>query len=88
MPPEFVLRARKRFCDWLRWYIATHPDTAPTSAALARQMGIGKAGLHKLLEPGSQRVPDLRTILAAEKVLGFPVNVLLHSDPPAVPPRR
>jgi hypothetical protein len=88
VPPDPVLRARDRFVAWLRWYIATHQESAPTSAALARQMGVTKPAVHRLLEPGSHRVPSLETILAAEQLLGFPCNVLLHSDPPAIPVRR
>ena len=87
VPPDDVQIARDRFAGWCRWFIATHPDVAPTSAALARQLSATKPALHRLLEPGSRRVPSLRMILAAERLTGFPVNVLLHADPPAIPKR-
>lgn len=88
MPPEEVLRARNRFVAWLKWFMATHPDIAPNSAALARALGVRKPTTHYLLLPGSTRAPSLETILAAERLTGFPCNVLLHSDPPAIPKSR
>lgn len=86
MPPEDVLRARNRFVAWLNWYIAMRPEVAPTQAALARKLVIGKPALKRLMDPGSTVVPELRTLLAAERLTGFPINVLLHQDPPPIPP--
>jgi hypothetical protein len=86
VPPEYVLVARARFIAWLRWYMDTHPDVAPNSAALARKLGVTKPTTHYLLQKGSQRTPSFETLLAAERLLGFPVNVLLHNDPPSAPP--
>jgi hypothetical protein len=78
-----VEQARARFVAWLKWYMRTYPEKAPTVRAFAKELGFrGHGGLSMLLDEKRQRAPDFKTLVAARRILGFPFDVLLRSDPP------
>lgn len=89
MPPsaKAIQAARDRFAAWLRWYMDVYKKEAPTQAALAKLIGVTPAALSYLLEPGSERVPDLKTLLGAAEVLGYSIDHILSRDPPPVRPQ-
>ncbi len=74
--------ARARFVSWLRWYMVTYPDEAPSIEALARRIGISRSALSQLLKPANKRAPDFATLIGASRALGLPIDMLLLHDPP------
>jgi transcriptional regulator with XRE-family HTH domain len=84
MPPtsDEIQAARQTFVGWLRWYMDTYPDEAPTKAALARRMDVSAAAITYLFAVGSTRAPELKTLMAAAQLTGMPIDVLLFTPPP------
>lgn len=85
MSKDDVQRARDNFVAWINWYLQAYAKEVPSQAEMARRMGVQNATLTYLRQVGSTRVPDFRTILGARRVIGFPIDALLFSPPPAKP---
>lgn len=84
-----IEQARRRFIAWVRWFLDTYPDRVKGQADLAEKIGISQPSLSLILtEARGKRCPSMETLIGFERFTGIAIQALLHTDPPASPPRK
>jgi hypothetical protein len=73
--------ARSNFRAWIAWYMRMYPDRIPTRLALAKALGVTSGAITQVLDPKRDRDPSLATLIAARKLTGFGLDVLLGPPP-------
>lgn len=80
--------AQANFRGWIAWYMDTYPDTVPTRTVLAKLLDVTGGAVTQFLDPNRSRSPSLRTLLAAKKLTGMQIDVLLGPPPARARPTQ
>jgi hypothetical protein len=82
LTPAELQRCRDRWVAWMEWFLATYPERVPSRIALGRELDVSSGAITELLRKGGTRAPSFETLLHSSRLLGFPLDALVFTDPP------